>query len=97
MQSSINEAAQNFQIHLKISGFVDIEDIEETIAPYPIFDLFDYKISGKIDSNGKGTLTYVSQKARNTIEEIISFNSDPTACGNLIFDIRVYDRDGESI
>lgn len=97
VQSSINEAAQNFQIHLKISGFVDIEDIEETIAPYPIFDLFDYKISGKIDSNGKGTLTYVSQKARNTIEEIISFNSDPTACGNLIFDIRVYDRDGESI
>lgn len=98
VQNSIDKAAQDFQIHLKISGFTDIEDIEETVAPYPIFDLFDYKISGKIHSDGKGTLTYVLQKARNTVEEIISFDlKEPTACGDLIFDIRVYDREGESI
>lgn len=101
MQNLMNKVEdkgeRDFNIHLKISGFEDIEDMEETITPYPIFDLFDYKISGKIHSNGKGTLTYVSQKARNTVEEIISFNSEPTACGDLIFDIRVYDRDGESI
>ena len=89
---------QNFNIHLKISGFEDIEDIEETITPYPIFDLFDYKISGKIHANGKGTLTYALQKARNTVEEIISFDlNNYTACGDLIFDIRVYDREKESI
>ena len=41
VQNSIDKAAQDFQIHLKISGFTDIEDSEETIAPYPIFDLFD--------------------------------------------------------
>lgn len=89
---------KKFDIYLKISGFEGIEDIEETITPYPIFDLFDYKISGKIHANGKGTLTYAVQKARNTVEEVISFNLGvPTGCGDLIFDIRVYDRDKESI
>lgn len=98
VQNSIDKTAQDFQIHLKISGFADFEDIEETIAPYPIFDLFDYKISGKIESNGKGTLTYALQKARNTVDEVISFNlGEPTGCGDLIFDIRVYDREKESI
>lgn len=63
VQNSMDKAAQDFQIHLKISGFSDVEDLEETIAPYPIFDLFDYKISGRINSNGKGTLTYALQKA----------------------------------
>lgn len=98
VQNSMDKAAQDFQIHLKISGFLDVEDLEETIAPYPIFDLFDYKISGRINSNGKGTLTYALQKARNTVEEVISFDlKDSTACGDLIFDIRVYDREKESI
>lgn len=98
VQNSIDKTAQDFQIHLKISGFADFKDIEETIAPYPIFDLFDYKISGKIESNGKGTLTYALQKARNTVDEVISFNlGEPTGCGDLIFDIRVYDREKESI
>ena len=98
VQNSIDKTAQDFQIHLKISGFSDFGDIEETIAPYPIFDLFDYKISGKIESNGKGTLTYTLQKARNTVDEVISFNlGEPTSCGDLIFDIRVYDREKESI
>ena len=95
VQNSMDKAAQDFQIHLKISGFSDVEDLEETIAPYPIFD---YKISGRINSNGKGTLTYALQKARNTVEEVISFDlKDSTACGDLIFDIRVYDREKESI
>ncbi len=98
VQNSIDKTAQDFQIHLKISGFSNFEDIEEIIAPYPIFDLFDYKISGKIESNGKGTLTYALQKARNTVDEVISFNlGEPTGCGDLIFDIRVYDREKESI
>ena len=98
VQNSIDKAAQAFQIHLKISGFSDVEDLEEIIAPYPIFDLFDYKISGRIHSNGKGILTYALQKARNTVDEVISFNlGEPTGCGDLIFDIRVYDREKESI
>ena len=87
-----------FRINLTIKGFPEIEDIKETIEPYPLFDLFDYKIAGSIAVDGKGTLTYSSQKARNTIVEKVLFNfGQPTNCGKLDIDIRVYDREAEAI
>ena len=87
-----------FCINLTVNGFPEVDDIEETIDPYPLFDLFDYKISGKINEDGKGTLTYSSKKARNMIEEEISFDfGKDTGCGELDIDIRVYDRDPEAI
>lgn len=87
-----------FHIYLEIDGFPDVQNIVETIEPYPIFDLFDYRIAGKIDINGKGILTYSLQKARNTTEENVHFDAgDSTGCGELFFDIRVYDREKEAI
>jgi signal transduction histidine kinase len=90
----------SFSIFIKYDGFWKNQEDNtlEEIKPYPIFDLFDYKISGLIEPNGKGTLVYTNQKARNTIEEKIPFDlSAPTDCGELYFDIRVYDRDKEAI
>lgn len=87
-----------FNINLEISGFPDVDDITETIEPYPIFDLFDYRITGRIAADGTGALTYSLQKARNTVEEIIPFDAGkPTGCGEMVFDIRVYDREKEAI
>ena len=87
-----------FRISLAVNGFPEVNNINETIEPYPLFDLFDYKISGKISRDGTGTLTYSSQKARNTIEEKIAFNfGEPTGCGELDIDIRVYDREADAI
>ena len=43
-----------FCIKLTVNGFPEVENIEETIQPYPLFDLFDYKISGKINEDGTG-------------------------------------------
>ncbi|OEU42599.1 ATPase [Methanosarcina sp. Ant1] len=89
-----------FSIFLNFDGFwKNKEDnILEEIKPYPIVDLFDYRISGSIELDGKGMLVYTNQKARNTIEENIPFDlSAPTDCGKLYFDIRVYDRDKEAI
>ena len=86
-----------FLINLNVDGFSDL-DIREKIKPYPIFDLFDYRIAGSINVDGKGTLTYSSLKARNITDEIIQFDSGkPTGCGELDVDIRVYDRDKEAI
>lgn len=94
----INNSTQEFQIKLIIEGFSDQCDTEEYITPYPIFELFDYKISGAINSNGKGVLTYSSQKSRNSVVEHINFDlGEATLCGNLTFDIRVYDREAASI
>lgn len=87
-----------FRINLTIKGFNEVEDVEETIEPYPLLDLFDYKIAGKISTDGKGTLTYSSQKARNIPEEKIPFNfGEPTGCGELYIDIRVYDLEAEAV
>ena len=100
LKSPVSAALRDddFRINLTVNGFPDVEDVAETIEPFLIFDLFDYKIAGKINADGKGTLTYSSQKARNTIEEIIQFDAGgPTDCGELDIDIRVYDRDKDAI
>ncbi len=87
-----------FLINLKVDGFSDVENIKENIKPYTIFDLFDYRIAGRINVDGKATLTYSSQKARNITNEKIPFDfGKPTLCGELDVDIRVYDREKEAI
>ena len=92
-------SGNDFCIRLTVNGFPEgVENIDEKIEPYPLFDLFDYRISGKINENGKGTLTYSCKKARNTIEEKIPFDFEKgTGCGELDIDIRVYDREPEAI
>ena len=88
-----------FRVCLTINGFPDVENaIEEEIDPFPIFDLFDYRIAGTIGTDGNGVLLYSSQKARNLPDESVLFElGSPTTCGELIIDIRVYDREKEAI
>jgi len=88
-----------FSIYLITDGLQDEKNINGLIKPYPLFDLFDYKIAGKINSDGKGVLTYSMQKARNAIEESMPFDltDGSTGCGKLVLDIRVYDREKEAI
>ncbi len=89
---------EDFSIRLSVSDFPSVSDSRESIEPYPIFDLFDYRIAGRIDAEGKGNLVYALKKARNTVEEKILIDlGTPTGCGELVFDIRVYDREAESI
>ncbi len=93
-----NKDNGSFKIYLIIKDWLDCLSTEEEISPVPIFDFYDYKISGYVSNCGKGKVVYSSQKARNELEENIDFNyGKPTACGNLHFDIRVYDRDPDSI
>jgi C4-dicarboxylate-specific signal transduction histidine kinase len=87
-----------FNINLVIDGFPGVLDTIETIEAYPIFDLFDYRITGRIGADGKGTLAYSQQKARNTVGEKIMLDIGSfTECGEIVFDIRVYDREADAI
>ena len=87
-----------FPINLTVNGFPKTENIKEAMAPFPIFELFDYKISGTVSASGASSLVYSSQKPRNTTEEKLSLKPvKPTGCGELNIDIRVYDRDPMSI
>lgn len=95
-----DESEELFKIHLKIRNFFADEDntLDEEIEPFPILDLYDYKISGKIASDGTGVLKYSLQKIRNAQDDFINFEfGEPTECGELFIDIRVYDRDKDAL
>lgn len=87
-----------FDIYLSINGFGNIDINNKRIEPFPLFDLFDYRIYGEVDKDGNGTLTYILQKVRNSLPEKINFSFGyPTNCGTVSFDIRVFDREKEAI
>lgn len=76
----------------------EVQPLVDKIEPFPVFEYFDYRISGHINSDGKGILSYSTQKARNTAEESFEFDfGEITQCGQLFLDIRVYDREKEAI
>ncbi|MBP3560942.1 MAG: sensor histidine kinase [Treponema sp.] len=88
----------SFDIYLTINGFNSFNLNNEKIEPFPLFDLYDYRISGKINNDGKGLLIYEMQKVRNSIPINIEFNyGKQTHCGVVEFDIRVFDREKEAI
>lgn len=87
-----------FDICLKYSGFPEVMDFDGEVEPYPLLELYDYRISGKIEADGRGVLVYAQQKSRNFLpREEIPVNLGSTGCGELFLDIRVYDREKEAI
>jgi signal transduction histidine kinase len=88
-----------FKIWLCFDDFFedDNRNIREEIAPYPILELFDYRISGTISADGNGTLIYENQKLKNGVIEHIPFVCGATSCGALTIDVRVYDRETDAI
>ncbi len=89
-----------FSIFIHFDNFqIEQEGINtEEITPYPIVELFDYKISGTLEPNGTGTFIYSNQRARNTINETILLDlEESTGCGKLVIDIRTYDREAAAI
>lgn len=88
-----------FKITLSFNNFFESQSdvIYEEIEPYPILELYDYRISGTICSDGNATLVYTNNKIVNSTTENIKLNFGSTYCGKLVIDIRVYDRDKEGI
>ena len=89
----------SFDILLTIKGFSDEYVFDHSdIQPFPLFNLYDYRISGTIDASGIGSLRYSTQKIKNASTETIKFDlHGKTNCGSLYYDIRVYDRDKDAI
>lgn len=103
VSASIDELKNkdSFAIKLIYDGIFDGLDgvSEEVIEPFPVLEFFDYKISGLVNADGIGTLSFANQRARNTVNETIEykFKSSATGCGAVYFDIRVFDREKEAI
>ena len=89
---------QEFEVILRIADIQGVEDIDMCVEPYPLVEHYDYRISGTIEADGTGSFVYSQQKSRNASSEEIPIDLDePTGCGDLEIDIRVYDRDSMSI
>ncbi len=74
------------------------ENYSETLKPFPLSEIYDYRIHGVINSSGEGSLIYSQQNLRNSVKEKIPFIlKDNLKCGEVKIDIRVYDRDSDAI
>lgn len=92
-------AKDDFILRLHIEGFGDSLDWDGTVEPFPVFELYDYRIFGTVDATGKVELCYHQNKfSKNSVEERIAFDlTDAPKCGRIEVDIRVFDRESSSI
>jgi signal transduction histidine kinase len=92
-----------FEINLRFKEFPiePYKDYQEKVEPFPIIDLFDYRISGSISPNGKAKLLYENNVIQGVRPEDLEFQLEledgEAFCGSMKIDIRVFDRDPESI
>ncbi len=95
----------SFDIRLLFKQFPveEYSDREMEILPFPVLGLFDYRISGKVDASGNAVLAYSNQNIPSLPAEQIKINiplcngNSITYPGDIFIDLRVYDRDPESI
>lgn len=86
-----------FEINLILKNFEGInEELQIPVKPFPFLDIYDYRIFGSFTRDGNGTFKYENYKSGNLIEENLILNED-VKCGNVEIDIRVYDRETDSL
>ena len=105
----INDDTENFKIILELGDFpfVGYSNTKEQIEPYPLFELFDYRISGVVSSNGNANLKFENNRTPNAPVETLNqfrvlLNQEKDEekqeyCGEIKIDFRVFDRDPNSI
>jgi signal transduction histidine kinase len=95
----------NFRINL-IFGSFPIEEYNNrqlAIKPFPVLDLYDYKISGKVDKDGFAHVIFENRNVPGLSPEPINLkipldiSAGQKYPGEIFIDLRVYDRDSDSI
>jgi signal transduction histidine kinase len=100
----------NFKIVLELGNFSfdGYSNLHEKIEPYPVFDLFDYRISGTVSKEGIANLIFENNRINGAPKEYLkqskiflnqngSKSDNQTYCGEVKIDFRVFDRDADSI
>ena len=109
-EHSIDADIENFKITLELGDFPydGYSNITEDIEPYPLFELYDYRISGNVTNEGIAKLKFENNRVKDAPPEFIkpfkiqlNHNSkrkgDEAYCGEVKVDFRVFDRDPASI
>ncbi|TXH71244.1 MAG: sensor histidine kinase [Thiothrix sp.] len=101
LDNYLADLGDSFDIFITTDKFLgeSLEKDKEPIEPYPLFESFDYAISGVINSDGLGDLTYQYRTIDETlVSETMRFNyGKPTSCGAINIDLIVYERDAKSL
>lgn len=98
-----NYTSEDFIINLAFINcpFEEYNNQVFEIEAFPIIELFDYRISGKISTSGKLNAKYENRSEPNLptyeVDRQINLDSGFLYCGPIEFDFRVFDRDPESI
>ncbi|WP_428912076.1 ATP-binding protein [Niallia sp. Krafla_26] len=98
-----NNIDDSFKIFVQFENFYEdqIKNTKMLIEPFPILELYNYRLEGHISENGEAILKY--ENAYKNPPEIIEFNKKFTLnaneayCGNIKLDFRVFDKDDSSI
>lgn len=93
---------EDFEIllELKNTGVEAFNNRSEKIEPFPLIDLFDYRLHGKVDDKGNAVLTYENRVEKNIPSEKLKFKVATVSgkyCGPINLDLRVFDRDPDAI
>jgi len=89
---------EDFRIAIEFNntGIENYDNIQKKIEPFPMLELFDYRLSGEIDDKGNVSLVYENQIEKNIPPKKIEFHVSPDKgklCGPLALDFRVFDRE----
>ncbi len=92
----------DFEIKLLFKDFpVDAYKNETiTIEPFPILEVFDYRISGEVSGTGEANLVFENGTAGTVSEKFkihILLDDGAKYCGKLSVDFKIYDKDADSI
>lgn len=96
------EIVSDFEIHFSCKGLPvkGYEDKDLLIEPFPLLEVFDYRISGEVSPDGMANLLFENGVAKSPPEKFsiaIVLEKDARYCGKMHFDFKLYDRDVESI
>ncbi|MED0680264.1 sensor histidine kinase [Aneurinibacillus thermoaerophilus] len=97
------DSDDDFEIVLKFDNFYEHENKnnEINIEPFPIIDMYHYRLHGNISPEGKASLIY-ENACFYPVEKIdisidIPIRSSEIQCGRVEIDLRVFDKDSEGI
>ncbi|WP_214797988.1 MULTISPECIES: ATP-binding protein [unclassified Exiguobacterium] len=95
-----------FNISLKTNNFIEdsiYENRSITIEPFPLLEMYNYRLSGEIDESGVVNISYENNSlSTRQVEQISTFKieldeTNEKYCGKIKLDLRIYDLDTPNI
>ena len=99
--SPFRDESDPFTIILNVSGFPEpYGHLAEVIEPLSLIEFFDYRLSGTVTEDGRGSFVFENQVGRGDKPRDVEIQvriPPNEGCGQVDLDLRVYDRDPEAI